>query len=63
MDYKKFGDSIYARFNRGDEIISGIIDICRKENGRVKMEKKKVSTAVQFMPYGLILFNDRFQGK
>lgn len=26
-----FGDSIYARFNRGDEIISGILDICRKE--------------------------------
>ena len=22
MDYKKFGDSIYVRFNRGDEIIS-----------------------------------------
>lgn len=31
MDYKKFGDSIYARFNRGDKIISGIMDICKKE--------------------------------
>jgi predicted DNA-binding protein with PD1-like motif len=31
MDYKKFGDSIYVRFNRGDEIISGIMNICRKE--------------------------------
>lgn len=30
MDYKQFGDSIYARFNRGDEIISGIMGICRK---------------------------------
>ena len=32
MDYKKFGDSIYARFDKGDEIISGILDICKKEN-------------------------------
>ena len=32
MDYKKFGDAIYARFDRGDEIVSGIIDICHKEN-------------------------------
>ena len=31
MDYKKFGDSIYARFDRGDEIISGILDICKNE--------------------------------
>ena len=32
MDYKKFGDSIYVRLNRNDEIISKIMDICRKEN-------------------------------
>ena len=31
MDYKKFGSSIYARFDRGDEIIAGILDICKKE--------------------------------
>ena len=31
MDYKKFNDYIYARFDKGDEIISGILDICRKE--------------------------------
>ena len=32
MDYKKFGDSIYARFDKDDEIISCILDICKKEN-------------------------------
>ena len=32
MDYKKFGNSIYIRLNRRDEIISNIIDICKKEN-------------------------------
>ncbi len=32
MDYKKFGDSIYARFDRGDEVLSGILNICKKEN-------------------------------
>ena len=32
MDYKKFGDSVYARFDKGDEVLSGIMNICRKEN-------------------------------
>ena len=31
MDYRKYGDTYYIRFDRGDEIISGIIDVCRKE--------------------------------
>ena len=31
MDYKKIGESIYVRFDKGDEIISGITDICKKE--------------------------------
>ncbi len=31
MDYKKIGDSIYARFDKGDEIVTGILGICRKE--------------------------------
>jgi predicted DNA-binding protein with PD1-like motif len=31
MDYKKFGDTIYARFDRGDEVLSGILNICKKE--------------------------------
>jgi len=32
MDYRKFDGSIYVRFNRGDEIIRGIMEICKKEN-------------------------------
>lgn len=32
MDYKKIGDSVYARFNRGDEVISLINQICEKEH-------------------------------
>ena len=32
MDYRKFDGSIYVRFNRGDEIIKGIMEICKKEN-------------------------------
>ena len=31
MDYKFLKDTIYARFDKGDEIISGIVDICQKE--------------------------------
>lgn len=32
MDYRKFSDTYYVRMDRGDEVISGILDICRKEN-------------------------------
>ena len=31
MDYRKFGDAIYIRMDRGDEIIGGILDVCKKE--------------------------------
>ena len=32
MDYRKISDTYYVRMDRGDEVISGILDICRKEN-------------------------------
>ena len=31
MDYRRFGDTVYIRMDRGDEIIGGILDICKKE--------------------------------
>ena len=31
MDYRKFGETYYIRMDRGDEIISSILDICRRE--------------------------------
>ncbi len=31
MDYRKYGDTVYIRMDRDDEIIGGILDICRKE--------------------------------
>ncbi len=31
MDYKKIGGTIYARFDKDDEVISGILNICKKE--------------------------------
>lgn len=32
MDYKKWGEYIYARFDKGDEVLDGILNICKKEN-------------------------------
>ena len=32
MDFKKFSDTYYVRLDRGDEIISCLMDICRKES-------------------------------
>ncbi len=31
MDYRKFGETYYIRMDRGDEIIGGIIEVCRAE--------------------------------
>ena len=31
MDFRKYGDTIYIRMDRGDEIISCILEVCRKE--------------------------------
>ena len=32
MDYRKSGNRYILRLNRGEEIISSITDLCRKEN-------------------------------
>ena len=32
MDYRKMGNAVYIRMDRGDEIIGKILEICRKEN-------------------------------
>lgn len=31
MDYKRFDNILYARFDKGDEVLAGISDICKKE--------------------------------
>lgn len=31
MDCKKFGETIFARFDKGDEVLSCILNICKKE--------------------------------
>ncbi len=31
MEYRRIGETYYARMDRGDEIISGILELCRKE--------------------------------
>ena len=32
MEYRRFADTYYVRLDRGDEVISSILDICRAEN-------------------------------
>lgn len=32
MDYKKYGDLIYLRLDKGDEVVTSILNICKKEN-------------------------------
>ena len=32
MDYRKFSDTYYVRMDKGDEVISELLELCRKEN-------------------------------
>ena len=32
MEYKKIGETFYVRMDRGDEIVSNLLEICRKES-------------------------------
>ncbi len=34
MEYKKFGENYYIRMDRGDEIISKLMEVCRNEGVR-----------------------------
>lgn len=31
MEYRKYGDTVYIRMDKGDEIISCVLDVCKKE--------------------------------
>lgn len=31
MDYRRYGDTYYVRVDKGDEIISSLLDVCRQE--------------------------------
>ena len=31
MDYRKYSNTVYVRMDRGDEIISGILSVCKSE--------------------------------
>ena len=32
MEYRKFGETYYVRLDRGDEVISSLLDICKAEH-------------------------------
>ncbi|MBQ7714472.1 MAG: DUF296 domain-containing protein [Clostridia bacterium] len=32
MDYRKFGETFYVRMDKGDEIISSLLGVCKREN-------------------------------
>ena len=32
MDYRRLGSTIYIRMDRGDEVISSLLDICQREH-------------------------------
>ena len=34
MDYRKYGETYYIRMDRGDEVVSGILDVCEREGIR-----------------------------
>ena len=34
MDYRRFGDTCYIRADKGDEVVSTILDVCKREGIR-----------------------------
>ena len=32
MDYRKFGNNYYVRLDKGEEIVTSLLEVCRKEN-------------------------------
>ncbi len=32
MEYRKYGDAIYLRLDRGEEVVAGILEVCRRED-------------------------------
>ena len=32
MEYRKYGDTVYIRMDKGDEIVGGIREVCKSEN-------------------------------
>ena len=34
MEYRRFGETYYVRMDKGEEIIGGILELCRKESVR-----------------------------
>ena len=34
MEYRKIGETYYVRMDRGDEVVAGILEVCRKEGIR-----------------------------
>lgn len=35
MEYKRFGNKVVARFDRGEEIVEALMELCKKENIRL----------------------------
>ena len=42
MDYRKIGETYYVRMDRGDEIVSNLLEICEKENNESAARDKCV---------------------
>jgi hypothetical protein len=51
MEYKKFGNIIFARIDKGEEIVTKIMEICEKE--KIKLANVNALGAVGEMEIGL----------
>ncbi|HHV97167.1 MAG TPA: DNA-binding protein [Clostridiaceae bacterium] len=51
MKYKIFGNTVIARIDKGEEIVSSILEICKKEN--IKLGKVSAIGAVNKVKIGL----------
>lgn len=57
MDYRKFGDTVVARFDRGEEFTSSLQELCEKEN--IKLASVSAIGALNAFAAGVYMVDEK----
>ena len=57
MDYRKFGDTVVARFDRGEEFTSSLQELCEKEN--IKLASVSAIGALNAFTAGVYMVDEK----
>lgn len=57
MEYRKFGDTVVARFDRGEEFTSSLQELCEKEN--IKLASVSAIGALNAFTAGVYMVDEK----